>query len=103
MILHIVIYLFIAVLLFTFNVVNASYLPFLFDAIFVTVSIVGIITVLLQHSGIRVETDCENAIATRTEKYLVRFIVKNKSYIPLLGCKIKVKVLYKGRNIKKIY
>ena len=103
MILHIVIYLFIAVLLFTFNVVNSSYLPFLFDAIFITVSIVGIITVFFQHQGISVEVDCENAIATRTEKYLVRFIVKNKSFIPLLGCKIKVKVLYKGRSIKKIY
>ena len=103
MVLHIIIYLFIAVLLFAFNVVNSSYLPFIFDAIFVIVSIAGIITVILQHLGISVEADCENAIATRTEKYLVRFIVKNKSFIPLLGCKIKVKVLYKGRNIKKIY
>ena len=103
MILHIVIYLFIAVLLFVFNVVNSSYLPFLFDIIFVVISIVGVLTVIFQHMGVIVENDCENAVATRTEKYLVRFIIKNKSFIPLLGCKIKVKVQYKGRNINKIY
>lgn len=103
MVVHILVYFLVAALLFTFNVVNASYLPFIMDVVFVIVSMLGIITVIMHYRAVEVELESENSVATRTEKYLVRFTVINKGYIPLTGCKIIVKVSYKGRNIKKIY
>lgn len=103
MIIHIILYLLIAVLVFTFNVINASYLPFIVNVVFVIVSILGIITVVIHNGYIDVELESENSVATRTEKYLVRFLVRNKGFLPLTRCKIITRVSYKGRNIKKIY
>ncbi len=100
---HIIVYFITAVLIFAFNVINESYLPFLIDVIFIIITIAGIITVIMLHRAVEVEVDSENSVATRTEKYLVRFTVRNKGYIPLTACKVVTRVRYNGRKIKKTY
>ena len=99
MVVHILVYFLVAALLFTFNVVNASYLPFIMDIVFVIVSILGIITVIMHYRAVEVELESENSVATRTEKYLVRFTV-----IKAVGFKGKniFAVKLKGEDINEI-
>lgn len=100
---HLILYFIIGIAIFAFNVVNNSYLPFLIFIVYVVVTILGIATLVVLYKSIDVEIESENMIGTRTEKFLVRYTIINKGFLPLITCRLVTLVTYNGRHVKKKY
>ena len=97
---HIIVYLLLAVILFAFNVVNTSYVPFLILMLFVIISVISLAMVIILNINTEVSFKEENILATIKDKQTVSLVIRNKSFIPLIRLKAVVQVQF-GRNKKK--
>ncbi len=97
---HIIVYLLLAIILFTFNVINTSYVPFLISVIFVIVSLISLAVLIILNINTEVTFENENMLATIKDKQPIALVVRNNSFLPLVRCKTVVQV-QSGRNKKK--
>lgn len=97
---HIIVYLLLAAILFAFNVVNTSYVPFLILVLFVVISVISLVMVIVLNINTDVFFKEENMLATIKDKHTVSLVIRNKSFIPLIRSKAVVQVQF-GRNKKK--
>lgn len=102
---HVLIYFLLLVILVFLNVINYSFVPFLLSIIFLIITVISFVVVIILRINTRVEFEEENSVGERTNKQLVRVVVTNTSFIPLLRCKIFVEIKRSScsrRKIKKI-
>lgn len=97
---HIIVYLLLAGILFAFNIVNTSYIPFLISVLFIIISLISLATVIILRVNSEVSFKEENIVATIKDKCKVSLVIRNNSFIPLIRCKTVVQVQF-GRNNKK--
>ena len=97
---HIIVYLLLTAILFAFNVVNTSYVPFLILMLFVVISVISLVMVIVLNINTTVFFKEENMLATIKDKQTVSLVIRNKSFIPLIRAKAVVQVQF-GRNKKK--
>ncbi|MGN0374792.1 MAG: DUF58 domain-containing protein [Butyrivibrio sp.] len=97
---HIIVYLLLLLVLFVFNVINTSYVPFLLDVIFAVLSATGLAVLGVLYFNASVRFEEENAVSERTSRYPVRLIIENKSFIPLTRCQVII-YLISGNTDKK--
>lgn len=100
---HIIVYLLLALVLFVLNVINTSYVPFLLDVIFAFITIIALVMVIILKVGVKIRFEEENSVSERTQKYPVRLIIENKTFIPLTRCKIIVQIISgSSKKVRKI-
>ena len=97
---HVIVYLIFAIILFVFNVINTSYVPFLLLVLFAIISFVSLVTVIILNFNTEVSFQDEKILAQIKEKQSVLLQIRNKSFIPLVRSKIIVQVQY-GQDKKK--
>ncbi|MGN0370473.1 MAG: DUF58 domain-containing protein [Butyrivibrio sp.] len=98
MVLHFIMYLICFIAIFVYNVVDTGYVPFILGIVFVLMSIVSLVVVCILRAGINVEFLEEQIASFRKDKAVIRFVVTNKSPIPLNTCCVKVIVKKNGRK-----
>lgn len=103
MIIRIVAYLIILAILFFFNTINTSYIPFLLDALFVLITVSGLVTVFIHHRCVKVMFESDNITAERTHNQLIRCKIINKSILPVTRCKVRFVARHRGSKKSKKY
>ncbi len=102
---HVLMYFLLVLILLIFNIINHSFVPFLLSLIFIVITIFSLAIVILLRMNTKVAFEEENSVGERTNRQLVRLVVTNTSFIPLLRCKIYVEIKHGSnsrRRIKKI-
>lgn len=98
---HVLIYFLLVAILIAFNIVNYSFVPFLLSCIFIMITIISFVIVIILRVNTNVVFEEENSVGERLNKHLVRLVVTNTSFLPLLKCKIYVEANH-GLNSRKI-
>lgn len=98
---HVLIYFLLVAVLIAFNIVNYSFVPFLLCCIFIIITIISLIVVIILRINTDVVFEEENSVGERLNKQLVRLVVTNTSFLPLLRCKIYVEAVH-GSSSRKV-
>lgn len=102
---HLIIYLLLFAGVFTFNIINTSYVPFLVDIVFLALSVILLTTGLILRASVTLKVMNPEERPIRSEQFILRVQVINRSIIPLTSICIKIKLRYNGKEktIKKKY
>ena len=99
---HVLIYFLLWFILLVFNAINYSFVPFLFSIVLGIITIISLALVIILRMNTKVEFEEENSVGERTNKHLVRIVVTNTSFIPLLRCKVFVEIRRGSNSRRKI-
>ncbi len=88
MALQIILYLISFLLVFAFNVINASYVPFLVDVVFASMSVISLGIAIWLRNSVNVFFESESNTAERGYDYNLNIKITNKAGIPLTRCRI---------------
>ena len=101
MALHFIIYLVCFALVFTYNVLDDSYVPFIVDIVFLALTVVGLVVITVLYRKVKVGFGNKTVTVERGEKISIPVFVKNESRIPIAPCKIKVVLRHTDKRGKK--
>ncbi len=99
---RIIIYILCLIGVFTLNVINESYIPFIVDVVFISVSVISLLIVLVLRQRVIISVKDNSFITDVGEPYRYRITVQNRSFLPLTFCSFGIKVCYSDKKSKKI-
>lgn len=104
MVFHIILYSICFALVFAFNILDSGYVPFLADVVFLTISLVSLITLISIRKRTLVEFVNELEVVERENGISIPLRIINNSHFPVPICKVKAKCYEQSgkRKIKRI-